>query len=193
MSSHLSVPGVVAVILSALVVLTSCATLNEDQCRTVQWFDLGQQDGAAGRGEGHIEEHRRSCAEHKLPVDEDQWRTGWEQGIRLYCTPENGLLKGRQGSYYANSCPAELRVGFETAYQVAKALHDARTARDGLQREMDSLLDQLRRAEKSEDRRRIEGEIDSKRFALRNAERRVWEAEGDYDSYAGGRGPMSRR
>ena len=193
MSNHLSVVKAVAVAAAALMVLASCATLNEDQCRTVQWFDLGQQDGAAGRAGNHVEQHRRACAEHNLPVDDQQWRVGWDQGIRLYCTPENGLLQGRQGSYYANSCPADLKVGFESAYQVAKALHDARSTRDSLQREVDGLFDQLRRAEKAEDRRRIEVDIDSKRFALRNAERRVREAEGDYDIYVSSQGLISRR
>ena len=79
MSNYLSWFQGGAVACVALAALTSCATLNEEECRTVDWYTLGQQDGAAGRTEGHLNEHRRACADHKLPVDEGQWRTGWER------------------------------------------------------------------------------------------------------------------
>lgn len=189
---HGSLRGI-ATLVVVLFALTSCATLNEEECRSADWRELGHQDGAAGKTMSHIQEHRRACGEHKLPVDEQQWHAGWAQGIRLYCTPENGLLQGKQGRNYRNSCPADLNAGFESAYMVAKALYDARSARDTAQRDMDSLFDDLRRAEKPEERKRIEYEIDSKRWALRSAERRVYDAEGDYDVYVSSRGLMSRR
>lgn len=193
MSNHLWWLRTVVAMLVALVALTSCATLNEEECRSVDWAQLGQQDGASGKSGSHIQEHRRACGEHKLPVDESQWQTGWEQGIRLYCTPENGLLQGRQGRYYPNSCPIDVKTGFESSYAVAKALYDARNARDTLQRDVDTLFNQLKGAEKPEDRKRIEADIDSKRWSLRSAERRVYEAEGDYDVYVSSRGLISRR
>ncbi|MEO3387750.1 DUF2799 domain-containing protein [Mesorhizobium sp. CAU 1741] len=193
MSNHLSLLRALASACMGLVMLTSCATLNQEECLNANWFELGQQDGAAGRAQTHVNEHRSACGEHGLPVDEPQWRTGWEQGIRLYCTPENGLQQGRQGSYYANSCPIELATGFEAAYSVAKALHDARMSRETLQRELDSLETSLRDAQKPEDRQRIERDISDKRAYLRTAERRVWDAEGDYDIYVSSQGLMSRR
>ena len=163
--------------------LASCATLNEEQCQTVEWVELGREDGAAGQPSTHIDKHRKACSEHKLPVDEQQWRVGWEEGIRVYCTPANGLLAGREGRYYANSCPLDLKAGFEGAYSIAKALHDARNARDRLQGELDALEADMRRAESREDRQRLRMEISTKESALLIAERRLWDAERDYDLY----------
>lgn len=182
-----------AVLAVAFVALSSCATMTKDECQTADWYKRGEQDGAGGKAPSYIAEHRRSCADYKLPVDEGQWHAGWEQGIRLYCTPENGLQQGRHGNYYANSCPADLKYGFESAYSVAKEVHDARSARDSIQSELDSLYRDLRKAEKPEDRRRLEDKMESRRFALRNAERRVWDAERDYDGFVSSRGMMSRR
>lgn len=188
LSNHLSLAWRVSTVAVAFAGLASCATLNEDQCRTANWQQLGQENGAAGHPASYIEEHRRACAEHKLPVDQQQWSIGWEQGIRVFCTPENGLTMGREGRSYANSCPLELKTDFEAAYSVSKALYDARASRDRIQRELDSLLDARQKAEKPEDRQRISGDIEIKRSSLRSAERRVWEAEGDYDLYVNSRG-----
>jgi signal transduction histidine kinase len=192
LSNQLSLALRLSTVLLAFAALASCATLNEDECRSVDWTQLGQQDGVAGHPSSYIDNHRSACAEHKLPVDEQQWSAGWEQGIRLFCTPQNGLIHGREGRSYANSCPMEVKTDFEGAYSVSKALYDARNSRDRLQRELDSLLDARDKAEKPEDRQRISREIDTKRSAVRMAERRLWDAEGDYDIYVASQGLMRR-
>lgn len=193
MSNRLSLARGLAAGSAALVALSSCATLNEEECRTADWRKLGLEDGVAGRSATRIEEHRNACSKHGMPVDEPAWRIGWEEGIRAYCTPENGLIEGRQGNFYANSCPPELKAGFEGAYFVAKALHDARAERDTVLRELDSLLSALKGTEKPEDRKKIEIDIDRKRIALMAAERRVRDAEGDYDGYVASAGSGLRR
>ena len=173
----------IAALALALGALTSCATLTKDECTSVNWDELGRSDGSQGHPYSRIEQHRSACAEHKLPVDEQRWTQGWEQGIRVYCTPENGLLQGREGRSYANSCPPELKADFENAYFVAKGVYDARLSRDRLAVELETLRRELRDAKKPEDRRRIESSIDSKRSEIRRAEDRLRDAERDYDRY----------
>lgn len=169
--------------------MSSCATLTEDECASVNWQELGRSDGAAGHPQNYVDNHRKACSDHNLPIDEPQWSTGWQEGIRVFCTPQNGLLHGREGRSYANSCPPELKTGFEAAYHVAKRLYDARQSRDALQRELDSLRGSLRDAEKREDKQRLRREIDDKRSSLRIAEQRVWDAEADYELYIRTQGP----
>ena len=172
-----------AAVVLGLGAISSCATLDKEECASVNWEQLGRSDGAEGRPSSRIDQHRSACAEHKLPVDEQQWASGWQQGIRVYCTPDNGLMQGREGRHYANSCPPELKTDFEAAYFVAKRLYDARQSRDTLQRDIDSLVSSLRRAEKREEKEKVRRQIDEKRSALRIAERRVWDAEADYELY----------
>jgi hypothetical protein len=183
MGVSVSAVGRVSAAIIAFTALASCATLNEEQCQTANWYELGQSDGAAGQPASHIDSHRRACAEHNLPVDDTQWSVGWQQGIRSFCTPDNGLTIGREGRYYANSCPPDLKAGFESAYTVAKALHDARQSRDNLMNEIASLESAARDAKTPEDRSRIYSDLDRKQADLRVAERRLWDAEGDYDLY----------
>lgn len=167
---------------AAFAALSSCATLTKDECVSVNWAELGRADGAAGQPSSHIGRHRAACSEHNLPVNEPQWSLGWQQGIRLYCTPDNGLAQGREGRHYANSCPPDLKAGFEAAYHVARAVYDARLARDRLAVELETLRVERREA-RPEDRRRLDADIERKRFEVGRAEQRVRDAERDYDRY----------
>ena len=47
MSNYLSLFRGGAVACVAVLALTSCATLNEEECLTPDWYTIGQQDGAA--------------------------------------------------------------------------------------------------------------------------------------------------
>ncbi len=168
---------------AGLLALSACGTLDENQCRTVDWRQLGRDDGQVGRNSSYVDEHRRSCERHRLPIDASSWRDGWEVGIRQYCTPQNGLNEGIAGRSYANSCPADLRAGFEEPYRIGKRLHDARSARDQRQRELDDLMRKLRDEEDRDEIRKLQTEISVKQDALRTTERNLRDAERDYDYY----------
>ncbi|MEC9246725.1 MAG: DUF2799 domain-containing protein [Pseudomonadota bacterium] len=169
--------------LAFMLSLSACATLNETECESVNWSDLGRSDGAAGRSPSYVQRHREACAKYSLPVDESAWRAGWEDGIRRYCTPENGLSAGRDGRSYANSCPSDVAPGFESAYRVGKRVHDAQSEYDRLKRELEQLYDDLEDAAKGEDRRKVRNRISLKESDLFLAEGRVHDAERLYDRY----------
>lgn len=164
-------------------VLASCATLDESQCRAVDWTALGYEDGAAGRTPSHIERHREACQRFRLPVEEQSWRGGWEEGIRLYCTPANGLNEGRHGRSYANSCPIELKAEFEDAYRVAKRLHDAEARLSRERNQIESLVRDEAKAETQTEVSRIRQQISSRRLDLFRAEMEVRDADREYDRY----------
>lgn len=68
-------------VISALMIsgmaLSSCATLDEAECQSVNWTQLGQTDGAAGHPSNYVEQHREACVKHGIPVDGQQWQSGW--------------------------------------------------------------------------------------------------------------------
>jgi hypothetical protein len=167
---------------TGLMALSSCATLNEQQCATVRG-QLGQEDGVAGQPASYIQQHEKACSKHKLPVNRTEWQTGWDVGIRAYCTPANALSEGGAGRYYANSCPADLAADFQTAYHIGKRLYDARTERTRVQNELDALLVKLKDAKKREEHRALRLEIDLKRSSLYSADSRVRDAERALDFY----------
>lgn len=168
---------------AGLMALSSCATLNKQQCETVNWSQLGQGDGAAGQPASYVQQHEQACSKHKLPVNSTEWHTGWKVGIRAYCTPANALREGREGRYYANSCPADLASDFQTAYHIGKRLYDASTERMRVQNELDSLLEKLKNAKTPEEQRALRLEIDLKRSSLYSADSRVRDAERALDFY----------
>ena len=167
---------------SAGLALSACATLNEDECLATNWSQLGQADGAAGQPSNYVELHREACAKHGLPVGDREWLAGWQVGIRLYCTPQNGLLVGREGKSYANSCPVDMASEFGAAYQVGKRVADARKELNQARSALDEALDDLKDAEDT-DRQRLTIEAETRRTQLFGAEIRVQSAEAAYDRY----------
>jgi hypothetical protein len=92
--------------LSAGLLLSACATLNEEDCRQGDWFNIGQEDGAAGRQLGFLQEHAKACAEYGIRPDQSAWQRGREAGLPLYCRPERAFREGRRGKHLSPVCPA---------------------------------------------------------------------------------------
>lgn len=173
---------VVSTLAAAGMALSACATLDEEECQSVSWAQLGQTDGAAGHPSSYVEQHREACAKHGIPVDDQQWHSGWQVGIRLYCAPHNALQVGRDGKSYGNSCPADMASEFGAAYQVGKRVADARTEVERLRGELDSAIAHMEKGDRNEKvDRRIS--VESLRTQLYGAELRLQLAEATYDRY----------
>jgi len=74
--------------------------------------------------------------------DATAYRTGFDVGIALYCTTENGFSEGEDDHDYSGACPAELEKPFLRGY-----VDGLRIALDDLEIEYDRLsadLDDLR-------------------------------------------------
>ena len=114
-----------APLLVASLLLAGCstATLNKDECRTVDWRTLGYEDGVAGRSGERIGQHRQACAEYGIAPDLDAYRAGREAGLREFCQPHNGYRAGVNGTPYYDSCPADLAPAFVEAYESGRALY----------------------------------------------------------------------
>ena len=103
-----------------LTALAGCATLDESQCRSVNWFELGSRDGSLGYGENRLESHREACSEFGLSTDAAAWREGYAEGLQSYCTVDNGYRIGRQGGSYGRVCPLESEPDFLAAYDLGR-------------------------------------------------------------------------
>lgn len=105
--------------------LSACSTttLNEDECRMVDWRTLGYEDGVAGHSGERISAHRKACAEHGIRPDLDAYRAGRADGLREYCQPHNGYRAGTSGAVYYDSCPPDLAPGFVVAYESGRQLY----------------------------------------------------------------------
>ncbi len=116
---------VTALLLTLL--LAGCATMDKSECREADWTIVGLEDGAKGRPLSYISRHRKSCAEYGVSPDLARYKRGHGDGLKQFCTPENGYRIGRAGRSYDNVCPTMLSGQFLAGYQTGLELHGLST------------------------------------------------------------------
>lgn len=104
--------------LISLALLSSCASTQTgtDKCSNVRWNHLGYQDASHGKNKRNLKKDFADCGSN-LVIDKTAYRKGWQRGIKLYCTPRNGLILGMQGRIYNNICPDNRISAFDTAWK----------------------------------------------------------------------------
>ena len=103
---------ITAFILACSLVLVGCAGMSKKDCVTADWYNTGLQDGRAGYPETRMSNYVASCAEHDVGIDQNQYLTGHDDGIRQYCQPENGYQVGLRGRALPQVCPADMATAF---------------------------------------------------------------------------------
>lgn len=86
-------------------------------CPAADWHEYGRNDGLLGvSAEARIELFAE-CRALGHPPDLDAYQAGRAEGLREYCTVENGYQVARQGRSYRDVCPPELETGFLQGYE----------------------------------------------------------------------------
>jgi len=114
-------------VVTLLVLLQGCATLDKDECRVADWRLIGYQDGVLGKPSSSIGKYREDCAKHAVVPDLDAWQAGREQGLLEYCEPANAFRLGRSGHGYPTVCPDPATGAFRAAYEDGRAIYLARS------------------------------------------------------------------
>lgn len=165
---------------SGLALLSGCATMNESQCRVGDWGGQGYRDGTEGYPSSRLDDHAKACAKHGVSPNINAYMAAREDGLRSYCTWENGFRSGRAGGSYHGVCsPAEERA-FMPAYQDGRQLYQVEQAVSSAESALNSAI---RRVESREDKLdakhrelRQSGLSDEERRHIRN---RIREVEGE--------------
>lgn len=118
--------------------LSSCATLNESECKTANWEIIGLEDGSQGKHSSYIGEHRQACAEYNIAPDLNAYLKGHTAGLRQFCTEQNGYQQGLQGRKNNNLCPTELARGFQRGYQKGFRVYRMETEINNLRHSIES-------------------------------------------------------
>jgi hypothetical protein len=130
-----------------LLALSGCATMDRDECLTVDWRTVGFEDGAAGYSGDRIGQHRKACAKHGVTPDLASYQAGRDDGLREYCVPAKGFRLGSQGGSYGGICPADLEAAFDDAYQSGRQLYTLESRLSSVNHEIESTRRELRTAE----------------------------------------------
>ncbi|MCB1623815.1 MAG: DUF2799 domain-containing protein [Pseudomonadales bacterium] len=129
----------IAVLLSAVGALTSCASLSQRECAAADWYSIGVRDGANGRGEEYIAEHAKACAKLAITPDREPWLDGRDRGLERYCTPRSGYTVGEVGGRYDGVCFALGEGSFLRGYELGRQVHRVKNRLDFVENEIRSL------------------------------------------------------
>ena len=142
-----------------LLALTGCATLSENECRSADWYELGEHDGFAGYPRARIEEHAEACGKIGIHPNRDAYFSGREQGVYRYCEPRHGYEVGRAGESYRNVCSGERETRFLRQYRAGRQLYDLEQQIRRGESEIGKLEQQLEKASSDTERARLRGQI----------------------------------
>ena len=156
----------------ASLALYGCATMNEHECRTANWHDIGVLDGRAGQTPLRIAEHSKACVDYGIRPQESAWNAGYRLGLQDYCRLENAIEEGLAGRRYQNVCPPNVHQPFGDLNLAAYAVFQSHNNLRSVEGQIDSLERQLRDRKTPEDQRaRIRDRIyqlDRERYRLRD-------------------------
>ena len=93
-------------IMAALLALVTagCASMSQEECQSVNWLTKGKTDGMEGKKATRIADYQKSCSKFGIQVNDTQYLKGHKEGLKYFCTYENGLRKGRLGISYDGLC-----------------------------------------------------------------------------------------
>ena len=97
--------------------LAGCASMSKKDCETADWRTIGYNDGARGIYYTNLDSYRKRCSEYQIAPDANAYQAGWNQGIRSYCTSDNGYRAGVAGQTFQNICPADVAPGYRVGWQ----------------------------------------------------------------------------
>jgi hypothetical protein len=97
--------------------LAGCASMSKKDCENADWRTIGYNDGARGIYFTNLDSYRKRCSEYQIAPDGNAYQAGWNQGIRSYCTSDNGYRAGVAGQAFQNICPADVAPGYRVGWQ----------------------------------------------------------------------------
>lgn len=142
-----------------LLLLSGCATLSKDQCKTVEWSQQGERDAYGGYAKERIEEHTKACAEHGITPDRTSYVSGFERGLGKFCQTQRGFDYGRAGSSYRNTCPVDLEPLFQRGYLLGKQLYSDENAKSSIESQIRQHEKKLREAKTDDERVKLRNKL----------------------------------
>ena len=65
-----------------LVGLAGCAAMGEQECRSANWYDLGERDALVYGLRPQLDQYAAQCGRHGIQPAEKEYLTGWFYGER---------------------------------------------------------------------------------------------------------------
>jgi hypothetical protein len=133
-----------AALLAAFGLAGCTTTMSVDDCRGADWYALGVSDAKYGRMSSYGSDRLKTCAEHGVRGEIDDWMRGWEVGRRQICAPGSAAGWAELSSGYTRGfCPPDMEPAFLAAYTPARERYLFEKKVRDLQQRMDDRSRQL--------------------------------------------------
>lgn len=120
--------------------LGACAakpSVSEHQCLAGDWQTIGYHDASLGYPSTRLLSHQEACGPHGVIPQRTDYMVGWQEGLSVYCTADNGFDLGSRGKRHNGICRGADAGAFQAAYddgwELFQARSAARAARQALQ------------------------------------------------------------
>ena len=144
--------------LLAVLIAGGCATMSESECINADWREVGRNDGLEGKRQTQLARHYDACIRYGITPDRDEYMSGRQAGLTIYCTQDSGYWEGRNGTGYQRVCPASSEPAFLTGYRAGQSVYDAienirsiRGQMESAKARIGSLEDEIRKLESPDD------------------------------------------
>lgn len=128
--------------------LISCATLSKKECLEADWYEIGRRDGILGKPRSIFQEHLDACVEYRVTPDREVYYRGRNDGLKIYCTKDNGFEQGRRRRKYNYICPPELEPDFLAGYARGNEIYLYNSKMASLQKRMKRIDGEIKAKEK---------------------------------------------
>lgn len=164
-------------LLLAVAVLSACAPMTPQECKTANWFDVGMRDGREGEPLSMLDDRTKACAEAGVQANAQQYLAGRNQGLPEYCRLDNAARVGLAGRTYHGVCAPGIDAEFRRRYNAGYEVNQSRSEVNNLENRRRSLEKRLADAKTDAERRRARDELYDLDLRLRRARDRVRDAE----------------
>lgn len=154
-------------VLASILLLSGCAAMSEAECRTGDWYSVGERDGRDGQ-KSQLGDYAKACEKANVLPDPVEYAKGRDAGLRTYCTPQNGYRVGRDGQSYRNVCSTEQQADFLREYERGRVRYELKRDIDNLERDLrrysadiDRLNDAISNAKNDDERNKLRHERES--------------------------------
>lgn len=84
----------ILLLISLLSLISGCSSLSREECQSANWLARGKSDALKGINEPKNSTYQKDCSEHGVTVDNLNYMKGYNAGLDLYCTYQNGYKIG---------------------------------------------------------------------------------------------------
>lgn len=138
----------ISLLVGFTILLSGCAAMSVEQCKTANWFNVGEKDGAAGR-ESRLDKYYSSCQKTNIVPNQKLYEQGYQKGLGYYCRPETIFNEALEGRGDFRICPLDKRESLRIYYQVANGYYQANAEFDRSQNDINYYLKELERKDLS--------------------------------------------